>query len=227
MADLAAFGPGRAEAPPEGPHPRTAVRVDESGPQFLDAHFERLIQASGPKATWLLAQRDSLLAWIGPSPCALRLAVDPKAQVLWATREALPDTPNPYMLLPQLHPLPPLERARHKGLDGRWGTPLLTKAALQGAADVLLHWPDGEIAETAIASVALEAYGALLVPPLAGRVAGLAERLVLPEWAKARGLAVRSESFTLEDAFHHPLWCANALRGIWRAELHLPSTSTD
>jgi branched-subunit amino acid aminotransferase/4-amino-4-deoxychorismate lyase len=157
----------------------------------------------------------------------LRLSLDPAGQVLYALREPLPPTPNPYRLLPMPHPLGWIDPSRQKGMDGRWGLRLLDQAQRLGAADALLLWGDGSVAETAIASLALEWGDSLLLPPQAGRVEGLGERLLLPAWAEERHLRIVHRPFTLREAQTHPLWCVNAVRGVWRAELHLPASSTD
>jgi branched-subunit amino acid aminotransferase/4-amino-4-deoxychorismate lyase len=107
--------------------------------------------------------------------------------------------------------------APHKGLTGAWGAALMAEARRRGAADALLHWPDGTLVETAIASIGLERHGALRVPPAEGRVASLAERLDLPAWAGDRGLSIEVRAFSLADAAEGRLWCFNALRGFWAA----------
>lgn len=106
------------------------------------------------------------------------------------------------------HPL-----AAHKGLTGAWGQEALSRARAAGADDALLVWPDGTLAETGLAGIALEVEGELWLPPPEGRVASLAERLDLPGWAGSRPLRVRP--FREEDLARGRLWCLNALRGIW------------
>ena len=56
-----------------------------------------------------------------------------------------------------------------------------------------------------------------------GRVASLAERHLLPDWAAARGLALRTGAVTLQEALARGLRCFNAARGVWQAEVLPPS----
>jgi branched-subunit amino acid aminotransferase/4-amino-4-deoxychorismate lyase len=95
---------------------------------------------------------------------------------------------------------------------------VLAAAHAAGAHDALLLWPDGTVAETGIAAVALEREGELWIPPPAGRVASLAEALELPIWARERGLALLTRPFPLEEVASGTLWCLNAVRGMWQAE---------
>ncbi len=152
----------------------------------------------------------------------VRIRLDAQGGRLWTTWEVLPETPSPYRLLPVPHPLPPAATPRIKGAQGAWHPALLAAARAGGAHDALLHWPDGTVAETAIAAVALEFQGALWVPPPGGRVASLAESLDLPIWAKARGLAIETRAFDGATAARGTLWCLNAVRGVWQAESCTP-----
>ena len=105
-----------------------------------------------------------------------------------------------------------------KGLDGPWSATVLAQAQALGAEDALLVWPDGGLAETAIAAVVLVKGGEALVPPLGGRVISLAESECLPTWARARGLSVRAAPLSLADLPGGELWCLNAVRGPWQVE---------
>jgi len=153
---------------------------------------------------------------------ALRLTLHGPEGLVSARLEPLPQTPQPYRLAAMLHPKGDLRSsplARHKGLSGPWRPPVLAEARARGADDALLLWPEGTLAETAIAALALEVEGALVLPPPGGRVASLAEALDLPAWAAARGLEVRWESIPLGRVAEGRLWCLNAVRGIWAANL--------
>ena len=109
--------------------------------------------------------------------------------------------------------------APHKGLTGSWPATALREAHRLGGDDALLLWPDGTLAETAIAAVGLELGDRFLLPPAEGRVASLAERLDLPTWAADRRLQVTTAPISLAEAREGRLWCMNALRGIWPATL--------
>ncbi len=50
-------------------------------------------------------------------------------------------------------------------------------------------------------------------------MASLAEALDLPAWAAARGLELRWEGIPLGRVAENRLWCLNAVRGIWAANL--------
>lgn len=197
------------------------------GPEHLQAHLSRLEAAAEEPVPWLSEVIEELHAWAGSTPAALRLRLDARHGQLWARRESLPATPHPYRLLPLPHPLPPLGAPRRKGLDGRWEAAPLAAARAFGAEDALLLWPDGTLAESAIATVAWERGRELLLPPPGGRVAGLGERLTLPGWAAARGLSLHTSPIHLAELGDGRLWCVNALRGVWPAELHLPRASAD
>jgi branched-subunit amino acid aminotransferase/4-amino-4-deoxychorismate lyase len=170
---------------------------------------------------WLTGAVMELGSWLEPvSEGALRLALHLELRFLAARLEVLPSTPDSYRLAPLPHPMGDLRSnplAPHKGLSGPWRTPAMAEARRRGAEDALLLWPDGTLAETAIATVALERGGALMLPPAPGRVASVAERLDLPAWAEARGLALETQDIPLGTEGR--LWCLNALRGIWPAVL--------
>jgi branched-subunit amino acid aminotransferase/4-amino-4-deoxychorismate lyase len=110
-------------------------------------------------------------------------------------------------------------KAPHKGLSGPWSAATRAEAQQLGGEDALLLWPDGTLAETAIAAVGLEVNGAFLLPSPEGRVASLAKRLDLPAWAAGRGLRIEVAPIPRSRMPEGRLWCLNALRGIWPASL--------
>lgn len=182
-----------------------------------EAHLDRLA-ASGP-TPWLTEAFQAAAVHFREAPDGVvRLRFDAGGGRLWALWEPLPATPSPYHLLAMAHPLPPSGRPRIKGTDGAWHGPVLAEARAAGAHDALLLWPDGSVAESAIAALALERDGELWVPPPGGRVASLAEALDLPGWARERGLLVRVRAFAPEALAEGRLWCLNAVRGMWQAE---------
>lgn len=223
---LRAFGPGPGPGhDPQAAVPRTAARVELGLIRHLHAHLERLMTsaaAKGEAAPWLMTEADAIAEWVaGASPESagtLRLRLHGKQ--LWALLEPLPELSSPYRLrlmphphgVPSRHPLAP-----HKGLLGVWNAAPLNGAKAAGAHDALLFWPDGTLVETAIASIALEADGELWLPPLEGRVASLAERLDLPEWAGQR--KIRIQAFDATELHRGQLWCFNAVRGVWSGTL--------
>lgn len=231
---LARFGPGAAAWPmdrpaPDGAGPRTALRVAGGRALHLADHLLRLArgaEALAQPAPWAPGLAAGIRAWIASAGAredgALRLALHGPEGLLEARLEPLPLTPHPYRLLPLPHPMGDLrgqDLARHKGLSGPWRQPALAEAQSRGAEDALLLWPDGTLAETTIAAVALERAGVLVLPPPEGRVASLAEALDLPAWAAARGLEVRWEDLRPGQAARGRLWCLNAVRGFWPAIL--------
>ncbi len=228
------FGPGlgRPFDPPSPSRmglPRTALPVHGGRPRHLQAHLLRLqagAAALGAEVPWLAGIQPEVEAWLrvetSRTDWALRLVLHPDAARLSACLEALPTVSQPYRLKALPHPL----QARrlealivHKGLAGPWSLAVLSAAREAGAEDALLLWNDGTLAETAIASVALERGGLLVVPPPQGRVASLAERLDLPDWARSRRLRIEVGSLSLASVQEGRLWCLNALRGIWPAVL--------
>ncbi len=228
------FGPGFSGAPSalflnEDPLPRTALPVFRGHPRHLEAHLLRLgagASALGQPVSWLSGLQAEITAWLASATpeedAALRLVLHPGQGLLSARLEPLPSPPQPCRLAAMSHPLS--ERRGdptviHKGLSGPWGLAILVAVRQLGAEDALLMWPDGTLAETAIASVGVESGGALRVPPPQGRVASLAERLDLPGWAGSRGLRVVPGDIPLACAREGRLWCLNALRGIWPATL--------
>ncbi|HJV48580.1 MAG TPA: aminotransferase class IV [Geothrix sp.] len=213
----------------EGSFPRTALPVVQGVPRHLDAHLQRLeagASALGRPADWLPGLRSGLEAWLRSSlsgeDAALRMVLNLDQGVLCAKLEALPAAPKPCRLALMPHPLGARRadpRIVHKGLAGPWSAGILAKARAQGAEDALLSWPDGSLAETAIASIGIQIGQTLLMPPSPGRVASVAERLDLPIWAQARGLRIEQEILSLAQARAGQLWCLNALRGVWPATL--------
>lgn len=225
-----AFGPGatgnRLGFPPPGEGPRTALALRGGVPDHLAEHLHRLragAEALGQDILWLAEAGEALRAWLdGAGEAALRLALHLDLQVLSARLEPLPLAPSPCRLAPLPHPmgdLRPSPLARHKGLSGPWRSVAMASARERGAEDALLFWPDGTLAETPIAAVALERDGILTLPPPEGRVDSLTERLDLPGWAAERGWRLASAPLTLAACGEGRLWCMNALRGLWPAAL--------
>jgi len=224
------FGPGAESAvdnfAPTGP--RTTLRMEAGSAVHREAHLRRLREgcdALNLLAPWLPAAFAEALG-LGTEGL-LRLQVDPDRALLRARLEPLAALPTPYRLLARPHPLGDPRgdpRAPHKGLLGPWSARALADALEGGAADLLCLWPDGTLAETAIAAVALQRDRALLVPPPEGRVASLAEVLDLPGWAAARGLVVIAGPIPLRECARGTLLCFNAARGVWQAEIlpHVP-----
>lgn len=213
--------------------PRTALAVFKGHPRHLQAHLRRLQRAAEalqqpgawlePLASEIGAQ---ILIWMdrpdAAQASALRLALHPGLGLLRVRLEPLPASPQPYLLAPMPHPMAHRKNdplLRHKGLGGSWGPAILAEARSLGAADALLVWTDGSLAETAIAAVGVEREGSLTIPLPEGRVASLAEQLDLPAWATQRGLRIEQGSLGLAQARQGQLWCLNALRGIWPAQL--------
>lgn len=229
----ARFGPGATAWPaghplPDREGPRTALRVMKGRPRHLSAHLERLragAEALSEPTPWMSGLEEALGDWVAAGTSgdgALRLTLHGPEGLVSARLEPLPQTPQPYRLAAMLHPRGDLRSsplARHKGLSGPWRQPVLAEARARGADDALLLWPEGTLAETAIAALALEVGGVLLLPPPEGRVASLAEALDLPAWAAARDLALRWEGIPLGRVAGNRLWCLNAVRGIWAANL--------
>lgn len=227
----AEFGPGATLSSPNlhvGATPRTALPVRQGSPMHLEAHLERLqagARALGSTPIWLSEAAIDLRHWLdrhAAPEAALRLELHLDLNILDARLEPLPQPAAPYRLAPTPHPMGDLRAdplAPHKGLSGPWRPQALSEAWRQGAEDVLLLWPDGTLAESAIATVALECGGCLTLPPAEGRVASVAERMDLPRWIEERGWRVRCAPITLAACAHGQLWCLNALRGLWPATL--------
>lgn len=214
---------------PAGEGPRTALRLLGGVPRHLAAHLLRLArgaEALAQPAPWIGGLEPAIRAWITaagiPEDGVLRLALHGPEGLVSARREPLPRTPAPYRLAPMLHPMGDLRSsalAQHKGLSGPWRQPALAEARSRGAEDALLLWPDGTLAETTLASLALEVEGTLTLPPPDGRVASLTEALEVGAWAAARGLDLRTEGIPLGRPVEGRLWCLNAVRGFWPAIL--------
>ena len=228
------FGPGISGAPSalslsDDPLPRTALPVFRGHPRHLEAHLLRLeagASALGQPVKWLAGVQAEIMTWLASATpaedAALRLILHPGQGRLSARLEPLPSAPQPCRLVVMAHPLDGRREdptVIHKGLSGPWGSVILRAARQLGAEDALLMWPDGTLAETALASVGVESGGVLRVPPPQGRVASLTERLDLPGWAGCRGLRLEPGDIPLAWAREGRLWCMNALRGIWPATL--------
>lgn len=226
------FGPGVEAHLPELVQdrlPRTALAVRLGQPRHLEAHLLRLEAGAamlGYPTPWVANLQQELDQWLQATlpagDAALRLVLQPTQAFCSARLEALPLPPSPCRLVPMPHPLMegrPDPAAPHKGLTGSWPATALQEAHRLGGDDALLLWPDGTLAETAIAAVGLERGERFLLPPPEGRVASLAERLDLPTWAADRRLQVTTAPISLAEAREGRLWCMNALRGIWPATL--------
>lgn len=225
-----AFGPGAPGLPgwvaPPGavPLPRTALRIlDGPGPQW-ERHLSRLRSAAaqlGWDVAWLREVEPLLMAWMqatGEAVCRLQLFPD----ALSARLEDLPDQPPSFRLLPMAHPLGDVRenvRATFKGLMGAWDIRARNLARAGLADDALLLWPDDLVAETTMAAIGLQLDGELVLPLLDGRVSSITEAISLPLWASSRGLAVRHRPIRLDEVSGGQLWCMNAVRGLWQAEV--------
>lgn len=224
----ARFGPGAGEEASQGPPgPRTALPLRNGTPRHPDAHRQRLeagLLALGSDPTWLAPAWAEALAWAASlgADVALRVKVDPRVCALAARAEALPVPVSPYRLVALRHPARAerdLPLSPHKGCLGPWNQATLVEARRRGAEDALLLDPDGTVVETAIAAVGLEMGNRLVLPEVQGRVRSIAELWDLPAWADERGWRVVHGTFLLADLSAHPLWCFNALRGLWQAQL--------
>lgn len=230
-----AYGPGRDRAVDPGrlaaePCPRTALRIQDGEALLGPAHLERLeagLAHLGRPAPWLGAAFAEALDEAGArkGDAILRLRASASEGVLLARLEVWKPLPEPWRLWPAPHPLGDLRgepAAAHKGLLGGWSEAALGLARSLGAHDVLCLWPDGTVAETALAAVALPCGDHLRLPPTEGRVASLAEAHLLPAWAASMGLGLRAGPVTLQEALARGLRCFNAARGVWQAEVLPP-----
>ena len=228
------FGPGMAHAihtgvTPVDHLPRTALPVLQGVPRHLSSHLQRLqagASAMGRTVDWLPGIEVEIIHWLSlvtlKMDKALRLVLHPDDGLVSAKLGPLPSAPQSYRLIPMPHPLRERQSETtlvHKGLSGPWSQEVLSTVRPVGADDALLLWADGTVAETAISSVGIEQGDLLMLPPLQGRVASLAERLDLPGWASSRGLRLEIGPFTLPSPGAGQVWCMNALRGIWSATL--------
>lgn len=230
MAPDAVFGPGADGPAPDDPAgPRTALPLVAGHPAHGAAHLARLtagLEALDAPVDWLPLAWTQALDWAarqGPD-LALRVRVNPRARRLDARTEPRPPAPTSYTLIPAAHPWSPgtardFRLLPHKGCLGPWHQPLLARARGCGADDILLHTEDGRVLETAIASVGLAVGDRFLLPPLEGRVCSVSEVWDLPAWADERRWQVLPEPFTLQDLSRGSLWCFNALRGLWPAQV--------
>jgi len=216
--------PREAEADPPGP--RTTLRIREGSVLHRDAHLRRLQEALdhlGIPRDWL---DEAFAAAVGAaSDGILRIRVVGAERHLLTRLEPWSPLPSPYRLQPAPHPLGEARgdpAARHKGLRGDWSAEALALARSRGAEDLLCLWPDGTLAETVIASVAVEDGLSLRVPPREGRVASIAEAEDLPRWAEARGRVLVRGPVPFREIAGKGLVCFNAARGVWQAEV-LPS----
>ena len=211
----------------ECPGPRTTLHILAGQAVYREAHLRRLkvaLASLGSSCDWLDAAFQAALA--GAADGILRLRLLPGSAVLLHRLEPWRPAPTPYRLVPLRHPLGDLrenQAARHKGLLGNWSAAALALARAHGADDVLCLWPDGTLAETAIASIALIDPESLRVPPPAGRVASIAEGEELPRWAAAHGLSLHQAPIPLAEIAGSRLLCFNAVRGVWHAEILPPS----
>jgi branched-subunit amino acid aminotransferase/4-amino-4-deoxychorismate lyase len=193
------------------------------------AHLQRLragLEALGSDPAWLEPAWQAALAWareqVGAGDGALRLQVELPARTLEVRLEALPRPLPDYRLVDLPHPVPAVQAhslGLHKGCLGAWHLGVLAEARRLGGDDALLLLPDGQVSETAIAAVGMEREGCLVLPPREGRVRSIAELWDLPTWADERGWRLVHGAFTLQDLDTRPLWCFNALRGLWPARL--------
>ncbi len=223
-----AFGPGASRRlawdAPRDALPRTALRFADLQESHWGWHLGRLQSGAaclGWEVSWLGSAESEITAWISTSGFgAGRLQLLP--DVISIRLESIPVLGPSYRLLPLAHPLGDIRndaRAGLKGLLGPWDIQTRNHAQEKWADDALLFWPDGTIAETAMAAVGLQLKGELLVPPPEGRVSSITEAVDLPAWAASRGLAVRRRPIHLKEVTAGQLWCMNAMRGLWQAEV--------
>lgn len=190
----------------------------------LESHLHRLEAGArelGRDVPWLREVLPDLLAWLseaGTAACRMQLFSD----ALSVRLEAMPEPESPYRLIPLPHPLGDARenpRALHKGILGDWDIQARNQARESHGEDALLLWPDGTLAETTLASIGLQVGRDLFLPPLEGRVGSLTEALELPLWASSHGVALQRRPIALVEVSSGQLWCMNALRGLWQAEV--------
>jgi len=197
--------------------------VDGQGVHWT-SHLSRLRLGAiklGWDVSWLDGTGPQVAAWMAAAgPVVGRMQLLPDA--LSVRLEAIPDHVGSYGLLAMGHPLGDIRsdsRSAHKGLLGAWDIEARNQAKAKLADDALLLWPDGTLSETAIAAIGLQVAGKLRMPPKEGRVASIAEAIELPLWASSRGLEVRYGPIRLDEVSTGQLWCMNAVRGLWQAEV--------
>lgn len=225
-----AFGPGASTLlgwePPRAALPRTALRLEDGQGKHWDSHLFRLrlgAASLGWDVSWLSGLESEIESWVstaGLAACRLQLFPDTVSVRL----EDIPDPISSYRMLAMNHPLGDIRskaRAGIKGLLGSWDIQAWKVAHEKAAEDALLIWPDGTIAETAIASIGLQVDGHLILPPLEGRISSITEALDLPLWTLSRGLTVQRRPMRLDEVPGGQLWCMNAVRGLWQAEMVL------
>jgi branched-subunit amino acid aminotransferase/4-amino-4-deoxychorismate lyase len=203
------------------------MRIRDGAARHRAAHLRRLQEALdflGASRAWLDEAFEAALANAPEGVLRVRVAVEERK--LLTRLEAWSPLPSPYRLRPAPHPLGESRgdpAARHKGLRGGWSAEALAFARSRDVEDLLCLWPDGTLAETAIAAVAVEDGLNLRVPPLEGRVASIAEAEELPRWAEARGRILVRGPVPFREIAGKGLLCFNAARGVWQAEVLPPA----
>ena len=223
-----AFGPGASAMlgwePPRDVLPRTALRIENGQGMHWDSHLARLRMGAtclGWNVAWLSDVEPEIAAWISATGlAACRLQMFPEA--ISVLLEAIPCHIPPFRLQPMTHPLGDIRgdaRGALKGLLGPWDIRARNSAHERLVEDALLLWPDGTMAETTIAAIGLQLDGKLLLAPPEGRVSSLTEAFDLPGWARSRGLVLEPRPIGLNEVSGGQLWCMNAVRGLWQAEV--------
>ena len=193
---------------------------------YWNNHMTRLQMGAiglGWDVAWLNSKEPEIAAWILTAEmAACRLQLFPDA--ISVRLEAIPDRFSSCRLLPMPHPLGDIRgdaKATLKGLLGAWDIQARNEAHAHEslADDALLFWPDGTLAETSIAAIGLQLNDKLLLPPLEGRVSSITEAFALPLWAMAHEFAVQRRPIRLDEVSGGQLWCMNAVRGLWQAEV--------
>lgn len=223
-----AFGPGASCLlgwdPPRHSLPRTALRIVDGQGLYWNSHMTRLQMGAiglGWDVAWLNGKEPEIAAWIltaGMAACRLQLFPD----AISVRLEAIPDPFVSCRLLAMPHPMGDIRgdaKAALKGILGTWDIQARNQAHEKPADDALLLWPDGTLAETSIAAIGLQLNDKLLLPPLEGRVSSITEAFELPLWAISKGLSVQRRPIRLDEVSGGQLWCMNALRGLWQAEV--------
>jgi branched-subunit amino acid aminotransferase/4-amino-4-deoxychorismate lyase len=190
-----------------------------------EMHMGRLQRGAiglGWDVSWLNEKKAEIAAWIsasGDAACRLQLFPD----VISVRLEAIPDPAPSYRLVAMNHPLGDLRADARattlKGLLGTWDIQTRNHARDNLADDALLLWPDGTVAETTIAAIGLQLQNELFLPPPEGRISSITEAAELALWAKERGLVRKHRPIHFDEIATGQLWCMNALRGLWQAEV--------